>query len=121
MQHVICHKILISNHVLIKTKVWRRRVYVPFHVHEQETSMQSVNILEGVYLMIMPTCKSKYALALQSTATILFSLYETSNKFINNAMCFSKIHFYHSGQLLGISSVGNRYHDMGFQTFNNHV
>ena len=41
-------------------------------MHEQETSMQSVNSFGGVYLIILSTWNLEYALALQSIKTIYF-------------------------------------------------
>ena len=54
--------------------------------------------------MILSTWNFEYALALQSTKTILFSLFETCSEFIN-ALCLSKVHFHQSGLLKLIKTI----------------
>ena len=67
-----------------------------FHVHEEKTSMQSLNIFGGEYSIVLSTWNVEYALALQSIKTIV-SLCETVNEYLSFSR--SKIHFHMSGPL----------------------
>ena len=64
-----------------------------FPVHEQETSMQSVNMFGSVYSMILSTSNFEYASALQMSKNDILLLFERSSDFINFS-CLSKVHFH---------------------------